>query len=245
MKLRLATAVVGASLVVFGLVAVVSAEARQTVEVEQAQAEARQQLNLPQASDPGRAVTSPTSTYSPEMQRIRSHHWSWQPLLPAAAETVVEEPVPEPPALLNLDGFPQGTPLGTIEIPAIGVDWVFLLGVTRSTLNQGPGLTPWYEPPGGTGAAVIAGHRTTYGAPFNRIDELVEGDLIRLTVEDESFDYAVFAQQVVYPNEWKDTIEALRGEERTLLVLSACTPKGSAKQRLLVFAELIEDGGEA
>ncbi|MFO7300753.1 MAG: class E sortase [Actinomycetes bacterium] len=156
---------------------------------------------------------------------------------PATVGAALVEPAPPtPPDYSEVD---QGTPIGTIRIPAIDVDWVFYLGVTASTLNKGPGLTPWFAAPGEEGAAVIAGHRTTYGAPFNRVDELVPGDLIELEVEGAVFTYAVTGQEIIRPEDWMSLLTASQESDERVLVLSACHPKGSLRERILVHAELV------
>lgn len=250
---RLLTAVAGVALIAGGLWPLSDGH-----DVAQAaQVEAREYLEARSVADPP-ITPSTVQLEAPEepleLETVEVQEGATSNLAPPTAEPSTSAP-PEPlpvepppttiehrpvsPTLLDLEATPQGTPLGTIQIPAIDVDWVYLLGVTRPTLNEGPGLTPWYEPPGGEGAAVIAGHRTTYGAPFNRIDELEPGDEIILEADGTTYTYEVRFQEVVYPEDWKAAIEARRAEGDRLLVLSACTPKGSAAQRLLVFAELV------
>lgn len=128
----------------------------------------------------------------------------------------------------------EGEAGGRIEIPDIGVDWIFVEGVGVGDLQQGPGHFPGTPFPGQAGNASLAGHRTTYGAPFNRIDELESGDEIVVTTVQGRFRYVVADQRIVRP----DQVEVLEdfGDDR--LTLIACHPKYSARQRIVVAAEL-------
>src|SRR5215510_13361010 len=85
------------------------------------------------------------------------------------------EPLPPPPPPND------GSAVAHISIPAIGVDKVVVQGVALADLKKGPGHYPDSPLPGQPGNAAIAGHRTTYGAPFNRINELNPGDEILIT----------------------------------------------------------------
>jgi sortase A len=135
-------------------------------------------------------------------------------------------PPPPPPA--------DGDAMAHIRIPAIDVDKIVVEGVTVSDLKRGPGHYPDSPLPGQPGNAAIAGHRTTYGAPFNRIDELETGDEILITTLQGSFTYEVREQLIVAP----DQVEVLDdfGDDR--LTLTACHPKYSARQRIVVVAAL-------
>ena len=84
-------------------------------------------------------------------------------------------------------------------IPKIGVDKIVVEGVGRNDLRKGPGHYPDTPMPGQPGNAAIAGHRTTYGAPFNRIDELEPGDEILVTTLQGPFTYEVTGTEIVTP----------------------------------------------
>jgi sortase A len=135
-------------------------------------------------------------------------------------------PPPPPPA--------DGEAIARLRIPAIGVDKIVVEGVEVSDLKKGPGHYPSSPLPGQPGNAAIAGHRTTYGAPFNRLDELEAGDEILVTTMQGSFRYEVREQLIVQP----DQVEVLDdfGDDR--LTLTACHPKYSARQRIVVVAAL-------
>jgi sortase A len=136
----------------------------------------------------------------------------------------------------------QGEPVGRIDIPSIGADFVIVQGTHTAALEEGPGI---YSKasfaqasfPGLPGTTAIAGHRTTFLAPFRHIDALREGDHITLRMPYARFLYTVTSQRVVQPT---DVEAAVDNVGYTRLVLSACTPLFSAAERLLVFARLSE-----
>jgi sortase A len=134
----------------------------------------------------------------------------------------------------------EGEPIGQIEIPKIGLSAYVIEGVSDSDLHNGPGHYPGSPLPGQKGNAAIAGHRTTYGAPFASIDELAPGDTIKVTTLQGSFSYAVVQQAdgsghiIVNPNQ----TEVLDDVGDNRLTLTACHPKYSASERIIVFATL-------
>jgi sortase A len=127
-----------------------------------------------------------------------------------------------------------GDPCGRIAIPAIGADFVVVHGTETATLRKGPGHYPSTTFPGLPGTVAIAGHRTTYLAPFRDVDELERGDRIELTMPYARFSYRVQRTQIVAPTALWVTRDV--GYQR--LVLSACHPLYSAAQRIIVFARL-------
>ena len=128
-----------------------------------------------------------------------------------------------------------GDPIGVIRIPRIGVDKVFVSGVGRDDLRKGPGHYPLTPLPGQKGNAAIAGHRTTYGAPFNRIDELRPGDEILIDAPYGQFRYEVRGTTIVSPSQGEVLLD--KGDDR--LTLTSCNPKYSARQRIVVSAALV------
>lgn len=136
----------------------------------------------------------------------------------------------------------QGEPVGRIDIPSIGADFVIVQGTDTSALEEGPGI---YSKasfaqasfPGLPGTTAIAGHRTTFLAPFRHIDALHRGEHIVLAMPYARFTYTVTGQRIVMPT---DVTAAVDDVGYTRLVLSACTPPFSAAKRLLVFARLSE-----
>lgn len=128
-----------------------------------------------------------------------------------------------------------GSPIGAIHIPSAGIDFVVVKGTGVSELQKGPGVFPETRFPGIPGTTAIAGHRTTYLAPFRHIDALRAGNRIVLDMPYAHFTYTVTGHRVVSPS---DVGAAVNPVGYSRLVLSACTPLFSAAQRLLVFARL-------
>src|SRR5687768_16846392 len=127
-----------------------------------------------------------------------------------------------------------GDAIGRVLIPEIGVDKVIVEGTDGGTLRKGPGHYPETSLPGIRGTVAIAGHRTTYGAPFRDIDKLERGDLIVLEMPYGRFEYTVQEERIVDPSATWVTRRV--GHDR--LVLTACHPKYSAAQRIVTFARL-------
>jgi sortase A len=129
----------------------------------------------------------------------------------------------------------NGSAVGRIVIPHIGASFVVVKGTDTGDLESGPGVYSDTHFPGGTGTTAIAGHRTTYLAPFRHIDALVPGNRILLNMPYAHFTYTVVAQRTVSPS---DVQAAVAGVGHPRLVLSACTPLFTAEKRLLVYARL-------
>jgi sortase A len=127
-----------------------------------------------------------------------------------------------------------GEAWGRIELPELDREYVVVEGTDEASLRKGPGHYPDTQLPGQDGTTAIAGHRTTYLAPFRTIDQLEEGDEIVVEMPWARFTYAVEDQDIVEPTQTEVTDKV--GHER--LVLSACHPLYSAAQRIVVFAEL-------
>jgi sortase A len=120
-------------------------------------------------------------------------------------------------------------------IPKIDASYVVVKGTDTSDLESGPGVYSETNFPGVAGTTAIAGHRTTYLAPFRNINELSPGNHILLEMPYAHFTYTVIGQRVVLPT---DVSAAVSNVGYTRLVLSACTPLFSAEKRLLVYARL-------
>jgi len=127
-----------------------------------------------------------------------------------------------------------GDPVGRIVMPSIGVSDVFVEGTGAGDLRTGPGHYPETPLPGERGTVAIAGHRTTYGAPFHDIDDLERGDRIELRMPYGRFVYRVERTRIVPPTE-TSVIDRVAYDR---LVLSACHPLYSAAKRIIVFARL-------
>jgi sortase A len=127
-----------------------------------------------------------------------------------------------------------GDALGRIQIPKIGARFVFVAGATPDTLEKGPGHYERTVLPGQRGTVALAGHRTTYLAPFRKLDRLRHGDRLVLTMPYGRFSYSVEGSSVVSPS----NASALRPIGYDRLVLTTCTPPFSAAKRLIVSARL-------
>jgi sortase A len=129
----------------------------------------------------------------------------------------------------------EGSAVGRIVIASIGVDFVVVKGTATGDLQSGPGIYPATSFPGVPGTTAIAGHRTTYLAPFRHIDELRTGGRIVLEMPYAHLTYTVVGQRVVAPTNVGAAVDRVG---YTRLVLSACTPLFSAAKRILVYARL-------
>ncbi len=161
---------------------------------------------------------------------------------------------------LGSDGFKQryktrtvqhGDPLTRVVIPRLGVDAVVVEGTSAAALRAGAGHYPNTPLPGEKGNVAIAGHRTTYGKPFNRMDELDVGDKVRLETPLATYHYSVVAHPpdvgspcpngacwITHPTDWG----VVAPSNEAILTLTTCHPKGSAAQRLILRAALTNIG---
>jgi sortase A len=128
----------------------------------------------------------------------------------------------------------EGSAIGRLEIDRIDLNAVVVQGVGDASLRKAPGHYRNTFMPGQGGTMGIAGHRTSYGAPFRHIDKLKTGDRIVVTMPYARFTYRVQGHQIVSAGD----SEAFRPVTYQRLVLSACHPLYSASQRILVFARL-------
>lgn len=142
-----------------------------------------------------------------------------------------------------------GEPLTNIVLPRIGVEALVVEGTSPAALRAGAGHYPTTPLPGEFGNVAIAGHRTTYGKPFNRMDELGVGDEIILETPIANHTYRVVAAPadvarpcpngacwITGPTDW-GVVGPTAGP---MLTLTTCHPKGSARERMILRAELVE-----
>jgi sortase A len=132
------------------------------------------------------------------------------------------------------DQVTTGDAIGTIQIPRIGHTYNIVQGTDTRSLEEGPGHYPSTAFPGMDQTVAIAGHRTTYLAPFRFLNDLEPGDRIFVTMPYGKFTYIVQYQRIVKPTQ-TSVIDNV-GYDR--LVLSACNPLYSAAQRIIIFARL-------
>jgi sortase A len=135
----------------------------------------------------------------------------------------------------------DGQALAELRIPRIGLRTIVVRGTTAADLRTGPGLIDGSPLPGQRGTTAIAGHRTTYGAPFRHLDALRRGDAVMLRLPYGTFRYAVEGRRIVDPSD----LSVLRRVGHDRLVLSACHPLFSAARRIVVFARLVRVGQSA
>ncbi len=141
------------------------------------------------------------------------------------------------PATEKLPSVPTGQAIDHLEIPAIGVDKFVVEGTAEADLSEGPGHYEGTALPGQIGNVGIAGHRTTYGAPFFRLGDLKTGDQILITdLSGHTWIYKVSeAPVVVSPSD----VAVLDPTPFAQLTLTTCNPIFSATSRMVVFARLV------
>jgi sortase A len=129
----------------------------------------------------------------------------------------------------------RGQALGRIRIPRMGINMIFVNGTDHETLKKGPGRDLRTFMPGANRLVYIAGHRTTYLAPFSHIDSLRVGDRVALEVPYGTFIYSVTRHRVVVST----NLSVLHSPRHELLELQACHPRFFATHRYIAYAQLI------
>ncbi len=161
-------------------------------------------------------------------------------VVPETTTTTTEPPVvlPVPAPAPTAAYFDEElVDLGSISIPALGIDRTLHQGISLYNIDRGPSHWPGTAEPGELGNVVIAGHRTTHGGPFRNLDQLVDGDEVIFTVDGESFVYRVVGTEVVLPS----GLHIVEQTEAHTATLFACHPPGSAEYRYVVHLELDPD----
>ena len=176
--------------------------------------------------------TPPTSTESPPVASTVDT----VPAEPTSDSTVPAASPPDTSAAATLPPIAEGDPIARIEMPRIGVDKIVVAGVEKNDLKKGPGHYPETPMPGQLGNSAIAGHRTTFGQPFFDVDKLDDGDEIILTTLTGRYVYRVTGQQIVSPSDYQ--VVATTDPTRATLTLTSCHPKYTARERIIIFAEL-------
>jgi sortase A len=129
----------------------------------------------------------------------------------------------------------QGDAIGRIKIPRIGLDLVVVDGTDHDSLKKGPGRYLGSFMPGENRLVYIAGHRTTYLAPFSHIDSLRKGDVVTLQVPYGTFSYRISGHRIVQATD----LSVLRSPRHERLILQACHPRFFASHRYLQYAQLL------
>lgn len=175
---------------------------------------------------------------------------------PLTVDPVVDEPADEESgddpvvaaAPVIPEGMEVGAPVAAMEFVRPGsadapLDPVMVVeGVTVEALKAGPGRYPATAYPGQEGNVGIAGHRTTYGAPFWDLDKLRDGDEIHVTdLNGTRWIYEFVAQEIVLPEDVSVLDDDPLGTGKPMLTLTTCNPRWSQRERLIVFAELSDE----
>lgn len=130
----------------------------------------------------------------------------------------------------------QGQPIGRIIVPRLGLNMLFVDGTDDSSLERGPGRDLQTFMPGQNRLVYIAGHRTTFLAPFSHIDALRAGDTITLEMPYATFVYRVTSHIIVPASD----VAVLKSGAHELLALQACHPRFFATHRYIVYARPVE-----
>lgn len=134
-----------------------------------------------------------------------------------------------------------GDAVARLRIPRLGLSSVVVNGTDHNSLKRGPGRYLKSAMPGEGELVYIAGHRTTYGAPFARIDRLERGDKVFLELPYGTFEYAVTGHRIVTASKTSELKS--RGFEQ--LALQACHPRFFASERYIVYARPVRVTREA
>ncbi len=129
----------------------------------------------------------------------------------------------------------EGQAIGRLHVPRLDLDMVLVNGTTSTSLKKGPGRDPRTYMPGQGQLVYIAGHRTTYAAPFAHIERMKVGDPIVVDMPYGRFRYAVTGHTIVA----SDDLSVLRTTGKERLALQACHPRFFATQRYIVWARLV------
>ncbi len=133
-------------------------------------------------------------------------------------------------------GLERGAPVARLRIPAIGVDEIVVNGTDADSLKKGPGRYLDSAVPGEGELVYVAGHRTTYGAPFSHIDRLKKGDRVVLELPYATFEYRITGHRIVEDDEtW-----VLESRGREQLALQACHPRFFASHRYIAYAKPVQ-----
>jgi sortase A len=131
----------------------------------------------------------------------------------------------------------DGQAIGRIRIPHIHASYVMVEGTDTASLRKGPGHYPATPMPGMPGTVAVAGHRTTYLAPFNKLDKLRKGDSVEIEMPYANVRYVVEERRIVKPT----AVWVTKRVAYDRLVMTACHPKYSAAKRIAVFARQVSE----
>jgi sortase A len=126
----------------------------------------------------------------------------------------------------------RGEAIGRIKVPRLGLNMILVNGTDEASLEKGPGRDLRTYMPGQGQLIYIAGHRTTYLAPFSHIDALRRGDRVALELPYATFVYRVVRHRIVR----SDDLSVLRSHGHEVVILQACHPRFFATHRYLAYA---------
>ena len=129
----------------------------------------------------------------------------------------------------------RGQVIGRLRVPRMGINMLLVNGTDHDTLKKGPGRDGRTFMPGENRLVYIAGHRTTYLAPFSHIDRLRRGDRVTIEVPYGTFIYAVTRHRIVKSTD----LSVLRSPRHELVELQACHPRFFASHRYIAYAKLL------
>jgi sortase A len=129
----------------------------------------------------------------------------------------------------------EGEPIGRLTVPRLGLKTIVVNGTSHDDLKKGPGRALQTAMPGEGELVYVAGHRTTYLAPFAHIDSLRPGDRAKFELPYATFEYEITGHRIVTA----DNLSVLRSHHRELLALQACHPRFFATHRYIAYAKLV------
>jgi sortase A len=127
----------------------------------------------------------------------------------------------------------RGEPVGRLRVPRLGLNMIIVNGTDHDSLTKGPGRYLGSYVPGEGQLVYIAGHRTTYSAPFSRIESLRRGDPVTVDLPYGRFEYRITGHVIVAAT----ALGVLRSHGREVLALQACHPRFFASQRYIAYAK--------
>lgn len=192
-----------------------------------AQSDLRDKFEREVARSPATTTTAPVSTSTP----------STTTALPSLTTTTTTTAPTTTIAPAVVQAPPEGDPVGVITIDKIGVDKVVVEGTSVPDLRKGPGHYQGSPLPGQLGNVAIAGHRTTYGAPFGDLDQLASRDRISIRTVTGTWQYELTQDPFAVSPSQTEVLDPVPGQ--ATLTLTTCNPKYSASERLVVKARLI------
>jgi sortase A len=165
------------------------------------------------------------SSYDERFARFR-------PLRPAADSMAAERQAIAREAARYRRDSKRGQAIGRIKVPRLGLNMILVNGTDHDSLMKGPGRDLRTFMPGQGQLVYIAGHRTTYLAPFSHIDSLRRGDRVTLELPYATFVYRIVRSRIV-PS---DDLAVLKSHGREVVILQACHPRFFATHRYLAYA---------